>query len=105
MDNIHHGSQELPIVHSYNLYHAQSNCTCIKRVDVGTYEILIFIAHLYCRLSQMEAVDDDGEDATDVPEASGVGANASAGVPWDPLKSPDWDKETHTRDAIVRIKG
>lgn len=23
---------------------------------------------------------------------------------WDPLSSPDWDKESHTREAIVRIK-
>ena len=23
---------------------------------------------------------------------------------WDPLASPDWDKEVHTKEALVRIK-
>ena len=23
---------------------------------------------------------------------------------WDPLTSPDWDKEVHTKEALVRIK-
>lgn len=24
--------------------------------------------------------------------------------PWDPLSSPDWDKESHTKEALLRIK-
>ncbi len=27
-----------------------------------------------------------------------------AKVPWDPLSSPDWDKEQHSKDALLRIK-
>ena len=23
---------------------------------------------------------------------------------WDPFTSPDWDQETHSKDAVVRIK-
>ena len=23
---------------------------------------------------------------------------------WDPLSSPDWDKESHSKDALLRIK-
>ena len=25
-------------------------------------------------------------------------------VPWDPLSSPDWDKEQHSKDSLLRIK-
>lgn len=24
--------------------------------------------------------------------------------PWDPLSSPDWDRESHTKEALLRIK-
>ena len=25
-------------------------------------------------------------------------------APWDPLNSPDWDKEQHSKEALLRIK-
>lgn len=25
-------------------------------------------------------------------------------APWDPLNSPDWDKESHSKEALLRIK-
>ena len=47
--------------------------------------------------------------------SSGNAASSEAGVKkllvrmvgeptWDPFASPDWDKETHTKEAVVRIK-
>ena len=46
----------------------------------------------------VQAVE-DGEGATATVEASGTS------VRWDPVTSLDWDRETYTREAIVRIKG
>lgn len=46
-------------------------------------------------------------------KAGGGGKNSSSAAaaiheikkaPWDPLNSPDWDKETHSKDALLRIK-
>lgn len=43
----------------------------------------------------------------------GAASDGGAGVivfhetkkpPWDPLNSPDWDKESHSKDALLRIK-
>lgn len=30
--------------------------------------------------------------------------NVPPAPPWDPLSSPDWDKESHTKEALLRIK-
>lgn len=55
----------------------------------------------------MEGEEDDGAAAA----AGSSGAGSLAGLkkvkvapPWDPLRSPDWDQETHSKEALFRIK-
>lgn len=64
----------------------------------------------------------DGSEG-DVPSGGGPGPSSSSGgitgsasgtkvvvknippaPPWNPLSSPDWDKESHTKEALLRIK-
>ena len=47
--------------------------------------------------------DQEDEDEGASPTTSAKGAVVA--LPWDPITSTDWDKEKHTRDAIVRVKG
>lgn len=55
---------------------------------------------------------EEEEDEGAVAAVSVTGSQAavkvvltSPRIPWDPMTSTDWDKEKHTRDAIIRIKG
>lgn len=48
-----------------------------------------------------EASSDGGQP---VPVAGGSGAEAINRVVWDPFTSSDWDKERHSKEALVRIK-
>lgn len=55
---------------------------------------------------------EEEEDEEAVAAVSVTGSQAavkvvltSPRIPWDPMTSTDWDKEKHTRDAIIRIKG
>ncbi len=36
--------------------------------------------------------------------AQGSGGPEADPEPWDPLGSADWDRETHTKGALMRIK-
>ena len=53
----------------------------------------------------MEDVEEDqasGLPHIDVASASKIIVQVP--LIWDPLSSPDWDKESHSKDALVRIK-
>ena len=39
-----------------------------------------------------------------VPVAGGSGVEVINKVVWDPFTSSDWDKERHSKEALVRIK-
>jgi hypothetical protein len=48
--------------------------------------------------------EDEGASAATSKGATNVVVTLSK-VPWDPTTSTAWDKEKHSRDAIVRVKG
>lgn len=43
------------------------------------------------------------EDSPNVPDVAKLVIKLKQQV-WDPFSSPDWDKETHTKEAVIRIK-
>ena len=46
---------------------------------------------------------EEQEDQSSEVEGGGKGAKRLM-VLWDPLVSPDWDRESHTKEALLRIK-
>lgn len=45
-----------------------------------------------------------GEGAISGGASSKVLVVHKVAPPWDPLCSPDWDKESHSKEALLRIK-
>ena len=54
--------------------------------------------------SDQEDEDEGASATTSAKGATNVVVTLSK-LPWDPMTSTDWDKEKHTRDAIIRVKG
>lgn len=44
------------------------------------------------------------EGSSNLEEAVKLAVLKEVKPPWDPLSSPDWDNEQHTKDALLRIK-
>ena len=81
---------------------------------INSYDVIVNMATI---LPDSSDEDDDQEMMATGPIPV-VGQEMVGGVPkpgvtkvvvvteprWDPLTSPDWDKEVHTKGALVRIK-
>ena len=54
-------------------------------------------------------MSDDGEEEGEASASASPGLGKvvlvkAPSVPWDPLSSPDWDRESHSKEALLRIK-
>lgn len=45
------------------------------------------------------------EDLSLAATSGGATVGVTSSAPWNPMTSPDWEGEKHTREAIHRIKG
>ena len=79
----------------------------------NSYDVIVNMATIL-----PDSSDEDDQEMMATGPIPVVGQEVVGGVPkpgvtkvvvvteprWDPLTSPDWDKEVHTKEALVRIK-